>query len=356
MFAKLRLWPLLMSVILFGGVAMAQTPPAGEKIPPPTGEKIPPPAPTPVPMVETPPPADAVAAVVNGQPISELAVFRGLLRVNPQHRDKARPEVVNYLVDNVVVDQYLTQLKIEVQPKEIDDYLEKMKVEAKKVGQDLPTMLKKSYLSEEDLRRELTGALTWDKFVLKFGEEKVLRDLFDKNTDMFNGAKVQARHILLKFAPDQKAETEAKLVAIKKQIEAEVAQELAKLPAGSDKIALEKERAKALEKAFSAAAAKESTCPSKEQGGDLNYFRRVGDMVEPFARAAFALKPYQMSEPVTTEFGMHLILAVDYRPGREVKFEDVKGFVQEIYGERLREAVLNSYKPKSKIEIREKKG
>jgi peptidyl-prolyl cis-trans isomerase C len=78
-------------------------------------------------------------------------------------------------------------------------------------------------------------------------------------------------------------------------------------------------------------------------------------MVEPFARAAFALKPFQMSEPVTTEFGVHLILAVDLKPGKEVKFEEVRPYVQEVYGERLREAVLTSYKPRSKIEIREKK-
>ena len=76
-------------------------------------------------------------------------------------------------------------------------------------------------------------------------------------------------------------------------------------------------------------------------------------MVEPFARAAFALKPYQMSEPVATDFGYHLILAVDYKPGKEIRYEDAKPFVQEVYGERLREAVLLQYKAKSKIEILE---
>ena len=75
-------------------------------------------------------------------------------------------------------------------------------------------------------------------------------------------------------------------------------------------------------------------------------------MVEGFARVAFALKPYQLSDPVTTEFGVHLIMTVDVKPGKDVKFEDVRPFVQEVYGERLREAILNTYKPKSKIEIR----
>jgi parvulin-like peptidyl-prolyl isomerase len=78
-------------------------------------------------------------------------------------------------------------------------------------------------------------------------------------------------------------------------------------------------------------------------------------MVEPFAKAAFALKPYEMSAPVTTEFGYHLILCTEIRPGREVKFDDVRGFVYDVYGDRLREAVIAAYKPRSKIVINEAK-
>jgi peptidyl-prolyl cis-trans isomerase C len=353
MFAKPRFWPLALLVNLLAGLALAQNPAA-----PPAGEKIPPPTPTPTPMVDTPPPADAIAATVNGQPIPEMAVFRGLLGVNVQFRDKARTQVLNYLVDNLVVEQYLTQLKVQVEAKEVEEHVEKIKTEAKKAGREYATILKNLHLSEDEFRRELTSALKWDKFVLQQGDEKTLRGLFDKNVEMFNGARVQARHILIAVPDGKKAEAEAKVVALRKQIEADVNQELAKLPTGtSDKITVEKERAKALEKAFAAAAAKESSCPSKAQGGDLGYFPRVGSggMVEPFARVAFSLQPYQLSEPVVTEFGVHLILPVDHKPGKEVKFEDVRPFVQEVYAERLREAILNAYKPKSKIEIREKK-
>ena len=342
MFAKTRFWPIILTLNLIGSAALAQTPAGGDKVPPPT--------PPPTPAAETPPPANAVAAVVNGQTVSELSVFRGLLRVKPALRPQARPEVLNFLIDNVVVDQYLTQLKIQVDAKEVEDHVQRIKDEAKKVGTDYPKMLEKLYLTEDELRRELFGAIRWDKFVLQQGTDKVLRDLFDRNVDMFNGAKVQARHILFAASDAKKAE------AVKKEIEAQIAKDLAALPKDAEKIALEKAKAKAIETAFAAAAAKDSLCPSKSQGGDLGYFRRSGDMVEPFSRAAFALKPYQMSDPVVTEFGVHLILSVDYRPGKEVKFEEVRPFVQEVYAERLREAILASYKTKSKIEIRDKKG
>src|SRR6266496_3097150 len=92
--------------------------------------------------------------------------------------------------------------------------------------------------------------------------------------------------------------------------------------------------------AFSAAASKESACPSKSAGGELGWFPRSGRMVEPFAKAAFALKPYEMSDVLTTEFGLHLILATDQKPGRDVQYEKLQEVVKEVFIDRMREALL----------------
>jgi parvulin-like peptidyl-prolyl isomerase len=305
------------------------------------------------PMKPTPPAATAVAATVNGQPILELQVYRGLMREQPKNWAAARKEILNYLIDNTVVDQYLAQLKIQVDAKELAERFAQIKEEARNSKQDFNEILEKLHLTEAELKQELYAALRWDKFVLQQATDKVLLDYFQKNPAMFDGSQVQARHILIAAKDD--AEAQSKIAGIRKAVEDQVTTEIGKLPANSDKLVLEKERTKALLVAFALAADKESTCPSKKQGGDLGWFRRVGDMVEPFARTAFALQLYQMSDPVKSEFGYHLILAVDRKPGREAKFEDVKSIVAETYGERLREAIITSYKPRSKIVIQEAK-
>lgn len=58
--------------------------------------------------------------------------------------------------------------------------------------------------------------------------------------------------------------------------------------------------------AFEALAKSFSKCPSSRQGGDLGTFR-PGQMVEEFDSAAFALAVGEVSKPVRTSFGYHLI-------------------------------------------------
>jgi len=80
------------------------------------------------------------------------------------------------------------------------------------------------------------------------------------------------------------------------------------------------ERVKAGED-FNALAKEYSTDPSaKDNSGSLGYFRQ-GQMVEPFEKAAFALKPGEISDIVKSDYGYHIIKVEDKTID---KFEDVK--------------------------------
>jgi parvulin-like peptidyl-prolyl isomerase len=300
------------------------------------------------------------AATVNGQVIYEAAVMRGLKRVPPIEHEKARPEILNYLVENTLIDQHLAAAKVDVTPAEADARMNEIKAELKKANQDFSKLLASMSLSEDEMKAQIIADLRWEKYVASQASEAVLRQKYEQNLENFDGTLVRVRHVLVptpdaKVTPDQAKlavpadQAQARLKQIKDYLESVASAEVAKLPATADPLTRDEVRLKKLEETFAKLAPEHSACPSKAQGGDLNWFPRGGAMVEPFAKAAFAMKVGQISDPVRTPFGYHLILVTGRKPGQPTKFEDVKDAVQEWYSFQLRTQLLEKIWPTAKV-------
>jgi len=133
-----------------------------------------------------------------------------------------------------------------------------------------------------------------------------IRDYYDKNKDSFVMAtEIKASHILVK------TEEEAQKV-------------LARLKKG--------EKFEAIAKAVSLDTA------SAKNGGDVGFFKK-GQMVPEFERAAASLKVGDISIPVKTQFGYHIIKVTDKKTGSPVEFEKVRDLIsQKLSGEKQKEA------------------
>ncbi len=93
---------------------------------------------------------------------------------------------------------------------------------------------------------------------------------------------------------------------------------------------------------FSALAQENSVDPSKMHGGDLGFFEK-GRMTPDFEKAAFALKPGEVSGVVKTEFGYHIIKLAEYKEARPVPFPEVQEqLTQELLG-RKQQDQINAY-------------
>lgn len=73
---------------------------------------------------------------------------------------------------------------------------------------------------------------------------------------------------------------------------------------------------------FEEVAKEHSECPSGKNGGDLGFFGK-GKMVPEFEKAAFELSVGELSEPIKTDFGFHLIKVTDKNEGGKQTLEEV---------------------------------
>lgn len=105
---------------------------------------------------------------------------------------------------------------------------------------------------------------------------------------------------------------------------------------------------------FEEMAQEHSTCPSSQAGGDLGEFPR-GSMVPEFEEMTFSMTPGEVSGPVKTQFGYHLIKLVSKTDAAPKSFEEVKNNIaQQLLGKKQQEAYMAKtadLKAKANIEI-----
>ena len=118
----------------------------------------------------------------------------------------------------------------------------------------------------------------------------------------------------------------------------------------------EEDDAKAITKAlrgtdedFAKLAAEKSTGPSGASGGDLGYFVKSA-MVAPFAEAAFAMKPGEISDPVKTQFGWHVIKLEDRRMQEPPAFEELEPQLRQQLTQAAAQEIIAEVKEAANIE------
>ncbi len=283
--------------------------------------------------------ADKTVAIVNGEKISSKEVEEKLQRyknLDPNLYTAIRKDILDEVIEHTIITQFLKKEGINVSQQEVDKTVdnirERMKANPKTANIPFEELLEASGSSLEELKEEIKTNLGLKTYFERTANDKTLHNYFAANKAMYGGEMVRASHILV---DTRLMESQEELNKAKQKIE-DIKKELDK---GAD---------------FAELARKYSDCPSRERGGDLSYFPRKGVMVESFAEAAFQLKPGQVSDPVKTQFGYHLIKVTDRKePTKDVKYEDVKELVKENYVEEEVGKLTQRLRQEAKVEIKE---
>lgn len=282
--------------------------------------------------------SNKILATVNGENINQKDVNLILTRFGNQISEEQLPAVTKQILDGLITQKLIMQFirdnKIEPAKATIDAELNKVREEIKSnpslANQTLDQVLESHGSSIDDLKKDITISLSLEKYLGKDLDDQKLKAHFEQNKAVYDETEVKASHVLV---DTRTLKTDEELAQAKDKIN----KARAEVVAGKD---------------FADIAKQYSDCPSKEKGGDLGFFKRKGQMVEPFAAAAFALKVGQVSDPVKTNFGYHIIKVTEIKQGKDVTFDDIKQNVKQDILQEKAQVLISQLRQKAKIDIK----
>lgn len=350
-----RLFSTILVAITIAGASACRKPPAGSAAaksttPAAAGAATPAtpaqPAQAAAPVKPMPAQLPDVLARVNGEAVTK-ADFDRLIKnmevsanqpVPPERRDEIFRHALDQLVTYTVLTQETRARKLAVTDAEVEENVKQMRSQFP--SEDA---FKKALAARGMTLEKLKSDARIDISITKMMEAEVasqpppaatqIREFYDKNPDKFKQEEaVRASHILFRVPENADAATKKKAMDQAQSV-------LKQAQSGAD---------------FAELAKKYSADGSAPQGGDLNFFTK-GQMVPAFDQAAFSMKPGQISEIVTTQFGYHIIKVTDRRPASTVPFEQVSDRIKEYLTEQQKQqkaqAFIESLKQKAKIEV-----
>lgn len=235
---------------------------------------------------------DPAVATVNGEKIAKSELYEAMY-------NQVGKSVLDDLITRRLIAQEAKKLGLTVTEADIDEEIQRI-IDENFMGMEdqFEQLLEQYGLTMESVRNDARVNLMARKIAetqLEISDEE-LKEYFADNQEKFNiPAEVKARHILVKT-------------------EEEALEVIDLLNGGADFAELAKER---------------SEDPgSKDQGGELGFFK-PGEMQQEFEDAAFSMEIGEISEPVESWYGFHVIEVLEKKSGREVTFDEVKDQVYE---------------------------
>lgn len=240
---------------------------------------------------------DPVVARVNGKEVKRSEVIAAMQALGPQVQQLPLQMVYPQILENLVAGRLLEEAGYKQKLQDSPEVKEQMKA------------AEREFVERAYLRKAIDAKLTDERIRKRY-------DQWVKETPPED--EVRARHILV----------ESK----------EEAQAILKKLAGGAKF----EELAAQQKIDTTSAANQ---------GDLGYFTQ-DMMVEPFAKAAFAMKKGEVSkEPVETQFGWHIIKVEDRRKQPTPPFEEVAGQFRQVVAQEIAEEVVGQLRKGAKVEL-----
>jgi len=263
-----------------------------------------------------------VVATVNGRPIPLGEVDQALLaamqgRQAPESSlPLLRAKVLNELIDRRLVEGAAQRAQLEVSASELALEREKLEQRLKARGQTLEQLIQANGGRSEAIDASLRSNAQLAKLIGSRMTQERVSEFFDQHRRRYDGSQARVSHLLIRSPGPPGADTMTNLVNRAKKI---------------------RDQIQSGELAFAEAVARFSAGPSRFRGGDLGFLGPDAVGSEAFAKVALDLEPGEVSEPVLTEAGVHLVTCTEVRPGTKQLAEVTQAVQADLTQQVLRE-------------------
>ncbi|WP_339728619.1 peptidylprolyl isomerase [uncultured Gimesia sp.] len=270
-----------------------------------------------------------VLVTVNGQSVTQADLdFAYLSRGMVNAPETARQQVLEGLINQRLIEDFLAQQKITVPPQQLDQSVLRIEKLIRKKGDAPEQILAKMGFTPEKLRAAIALPLSWNIYAKREITPAQMQTYFDAHREELDGTRVEASHILLKLPENANQEsiqhTKQKLAALRKQILAGTL-------------------------TFTEAAAQHSVAPSKNEGGKLVTSAYRGKTPVVLTEQIFPLKAGEISAPFQSPFGVHIVTLNKKHPG-QFSLEDIRGDIFKILSQSLWKNTIQKLRGNAKIE------
>ena len=239
-----------------------------------------------------------VAATVDGFEITVQSARRQLDQAMPNLKNRDQhatmlKATIDRLIDRRIAYLCLVSEENGAGSGEIRLELEAFKSELAKFDKQLEPHLKENHQTIEELEFELAWRIAWKRYLKEKLTDEYLKNHFEQHRQQFDDSEIRVAHLLLKTDTDEQS------------IQPAIAQAKSIL-----------EKLIRYEIDWSDAVQEHSDAPTKDSAGEIGWIAYDRPMPRSFSVAAFELKQGEVSQPVVTSFGVHLIKCLEIREGK----------------------------------------
>ena len=220
--------------------------------------------------------------------------------LSPVIQEQMRRTALNQLIGRQIILKYLEEKQSAATETDLKAYLSQLQTRLDRQGIDWTVFLGRIGLSQAEFEMSVRWKLSWDNYLRARLTRENLDKFYEPRRQHFDGTEISIRQILIKLAPNSSQSDTEKATGLLRQVKQNIERQ---------------------QLTFKDAVKEYSQAESARFGGGQGRIQRHDSLPESLSKAAFDLKESEISAPVVTNIGVHLVICDQIFPGQKTREE-----------------------------------